>query len=99
MYDAAAIVVDRPDAVGSHSVRTAITYGFRFGQVDDPGVVRDGGDLAGLVRDARLARQAGRNTVPELLAVQNVQHLARQLRTERALLGDEPQQSDEPVAP
>ena len=43
------------------------------------------------------AGRPGGNAAPELLLVQDVEHLARELRRERALFGDESQQLNEPV--
>src|SRR5215203_3361216 len=66
-------------------------------EVDEPGIVRDRGDVPRLVRDAGAAREPRRNAAPELLAMEDVQHPSRELRAERSLLSDEPQESDEPA--
>ena len=47
----------------------------RGGSVDDGGVVMDADDVAGLVRDRRAGRQAGRNRVVERLPLQDRDHL------------------------
>ena len=59
--------------------------------------MRDRRDVARLVRDAHGARQTRGNAVAEFLRVQDVEHLARELRREGALLGDQSQQLHETV--
>jgi len=47
------------------------------GRIHDRRIVRDGRDLAGLMRDARARRKAGGNLVIEFLREQNVSHQCR----------------------
>ena len=67
MYDAAAIVVDLPSRrrvpLGEHRDGVWLP----IGEVDEPGIVRDGGDVPGLVRDPGASRQPRRDATPELL--------------------------------
>src|SRR5436190_14069138 len=44
-----------------------------IGQVDETGIVRDGGNVARLVRDPSLARQSGGDSAAKLLAMENVE--------------------------
>ena len=91
------MVVERPVAEGSHSVSTAIAYGFRSGRYTSPASCATVEMSPVLLRHARLARQSRWNAAPELLAMQDVQHLARELGGERALLADEAEQAHEPA--
>src|SRR5689334_3547008 len=66
-------------------------------RIDNAGIVRDGRDVSRLVGHSHGRGQSGRYAAAELLRVEDPEHLARQLRSEGALLGDEPQQLNEPV--
>src|SRR5215831_1667300 len=82
----------RPFREHGEDVRLAI------GRIHDPGIVRDRRDLAGFMGDADRARQTRGNAPLELLRMEYIEHLVRELRRECALLGDQPKKLHESVS-
>src|SRR5207248_2611744 len=71
--------------------------GLASGRVNDAGIMRDSRDVAGLVRDTHVTGKARWDAFPELLLMQDVEHLARELGRICLLLGNEAQQRNESV--